>query len=63
MGQPAKQATYWPLLPWLKMMLANSRIGPSNVYVMKETREAAAAGQPTDLRDWFDGAVLRKLVA
>lgn len=62
-GQPAKQATYWPLLPWLKMMLADAHIGPSMVNAMKEAREAAAAGPPTDLRDWFDGAVFRKLVA
>lgn len=61
-GQPAKQATYWPLLPWLMMMFADAQIGPSMVSGMKEAREAAAAGPPTDLRDWFDGAIFRKLV-
>lgn len=61
-GQPAKQATYWPLLPWLKMMFAIAQIGPNMVSAMKEAREAAAAGPPTDLREWFDGAVFRKLV-
>lgn len=52
-GQPAKQATYWPLLPWLMMMFADAQIGTSIVSGMKEAREASAAGPPTDLRDWF----------
>jgi len=33
------------------------------VQAMNEAREAAAAGSPEDLRDWFDGEVFRKLVA
>lgn len=62
-GQPSKQATYWPLLPWLKMMFADAHIELSMVNAMKEAREAAAVDPPTSLRNWFDGAVLRKLVA
>jgi len=33
------------------------------VQAMNEAREAAAAGSPEYLRDWFDGEVFRKLVA
>jgi len=56
------QATYWPLVPWLKMMLADPDIGSGMVQAMKEAREAAAAGSPENLRDWFVGEVFRKLV-
>ena len=30
-GQPAKQATYWSLLLWLRLMLADPAIGPGMV--------------------------------
>jgi len=33
------------------------------VKTMEEAREAAAAGLPKDLRDWFDGQIFRKLLA
>ena len=62
-GKPHKQATFWPLLPWLRMMLADPNIGTGMVKAMQEAREAAAAGPPKDLRDWFDGQIFRKLVA
>jgi len=62
-GKPRMQATYWPLLPWMKMMRADADIGSGMVQTMREAREAAATGSPEDLRDWFDGRVFRKLVA
>ena len=62
-GRPAKKATYWPLLPWLRMMLADPDIGVGMVSAMKEACQAAADGPPKDLRDWFDGATFRKLYA
>lgn len=61
-GRAAKKATYWPLLPWLRMMLADADIGAGMVTAMKEARQAAAAGAPKDLRDWFDGTTFRNLV-
>lgn len=61
-GEPKKQATFWPLLPWLRIMLADSVMGADMVKAMKEARAAAAAGPPDTLRDWFDGAIFRKLV-
>jgi len=62
-GNPQKQATYWPLLPWLRMMLADPEIGVGMVSAMKEAREAAESSPARGLRDWFDGATFRKLVA
>jgi len=62
-GKPIKQATYWPLLPWLRMMLADQYIGPGMVKAMKNARQAAQASPSKELRDWFDGQVFRKLVA
>lgn len=62
-GKPAKQATYWPSLPWLRMMLADPVIGQAMVASMKEARQAAEEGPPKDLRDWYDGRVFRKLYA
>jgi len=62
-GKPRMQATCWPLLPWLKMMLADPDIGSGMVQAMYEAREAAVAGSPEDLRDWFYGEVFRMLVA
>ena len=60
-GRPANKATYWPLLPWLRMMLADPDIGVCMVSAMNEARQACAAGPPTDFRDWFDGTTFRKL--
>lgn len=37
-GQAVKQATYWPLLRWLKVMLAKANIRPSIVKFAKEAR-------------------------
>jgi len=61
--RPAKKATLWPRIPWLRKMLANPDIGAGMVSAMNEARQAAAVGPPKDLRDWFDGATLRKLYA
>jgi len=61
-AKPHKQATYWPLLPWLRMMLADPDIGPGMVNAMKEAREAAGISPVEDIRDWFSGAIFRKLV-
>ena len=62
-GRPAKKTTYWLLLPWLRMMLADPDIGVGMVSAMNEARQAAAAGPQKDLRDWFDGTTYRKLYA
>jgi len=62
-GKPPKQATYWPLLPWGWMMLADPDVGAGMVKTMEQAREAAAAVSPKDLRDWFDGKFFRKLVS
>ena len=62
-GNPHKQGTYWPLLPWLRMMLADPEIGAGMVSAMKEAREAAESSPTRGLRDWFDGATFRKLGA
>jgi len=59
---PHKQAAYWPLLPWRKMMLADSAIGPGMVQAMKDAREAAGTSPVDGLGDWFHGATFRKLV-
>ena len=61
-GKPHKQVTYWPLLPWLRMMLADAKIGAGMVKAMQEAREAVASNPVEDLRDWFDAATFRKLV-
>lgn len=60
-GRPAEKATYWRLLPWLKIMLADPNIGAGMVAALKEARAEAAAGAPKSLRDWFDGTMLRTL--
>jgi len=62
-GKPHKQATYWPLVPWLRMMLADPNSGAGMVKAMQEAPEAAAAIPPKNLQDWFDGQIFRKLVA
>jgi len=62
-GKPRMQKTYWPLLPWIRMMLADPDIGAGMVKTMEQAREAAAGGPPTDLRDLFDGPIFRKLMA
>jgi len=62
-GRPAQKATYWPLLPWLRMMLAVPDIRVGMVSAMNEASQAAAACALKDLRDWFDGATFRKLYA
>jgi len=61
-GKPHKQATYWPLSPWLKMMLVDPDIGVGMVKAMKDAREAAGASPTEGLRDWFDRSIFRKLV-
>jgi len=62
-GKPPKQATYWPLLPWGWMMLADPDVEAGMVKTMEQAQEAAAAVPPKDLRDWFDGKIFRKLVS
>ena len=62
-GKSRMQATYWPLLPWIRMMLADPDIGAGMVKTMEQAREAAAGGPPKDLRDFFDGPIFRKLMA
>jgi len=62
-GRSAKKTTYWPLLPWLSMMLADPDIGAGMVSAMNEERQAAADGPPKDVRDWFDGTTFRKMYA
>jgi len=59
---PQKQETYRPLLPWLKMMLADPSMGPGMVQAMKDAREAAGTSPVDGLGDWFHGATFRKLV-
>lgn len=43
-------------------MLADPVKGAGMVNALKGAREAAAAGPPDTLWDWFDGANFRKLV-
>jgi len=52
-GRPRMQATYCPLLPWLRMMLGDTYIGPGMVKAMKNARQDAQAGRPKNLRYWF----------
>jgi len=61
-GTPHKQATYWPLLPWLNMMLADPAMGPGMVQAMKDAREAAGTSPVDGFGDWFHGGSFRKLV-
>lgn len=61
-GLPKKQTTYWPLLLWLRMMLADFTMGEGMIKATEKTRQAAASASPEALRDWFDGATSRKLV-
>jgi len=51
-GKSHKQVTYWPLLLWLRMMLADPDIGPGMVNAMKEAREAAGTSPGKYIRDW-----------
>jgi len=51
-GKSHKQVTYWPLLLWLRMMLADPDIGPGMVNAMKEAREAAGTIPGEYKRDW-----------
>ena len=61
-GDPHKHAIYWPLLPWLRMMLVDSEMRTDMVKAMTEAREAAATSPVQGLRDWFDGATFHKLL-
>jgi len=61
-GKPHTQVTYWPLLLWLKMMLADPDIGVGMVKAMKAARAAAGASPTEGLRDWFDRSIFRKMV-
>ena len=60
-GKPHKQATYWPLVSWRRMMLADAKIWAGMVKAVKEAREAAASIPAEGVRDWYDGATFRKL--
>jgi len=62
-GRPAKKATYWPLLPWLRRMLADPDTGVGMVSAMNEACQAAPVSPPKDLRYGFDGTTFRKLYA
>jgi len=48
-GEPAKQAIYWDLLSWLRIMQDDVAIGPSVVSAIKEAPKTAAAGPPKNL--------------
>jgi len=61
-GDPHKHAIYWPLLPWLRMMLVDSEMRTDMVKAMTEAREAAATSPVQGLRDWFDGATFHNLL-
>jgi len=58
-GKPHKQVTYWPLLPWIRVLLADPDIGPDMVNAIKEAWEAAGTSPVEDIRDWFNGAIFR----
>jgi len=60
-GKPHKQDTYWPLLPRLRMMLADAKSWAGMVTAVKEAREAAASSPAEGVRDWYDGATFGKL--
>ena len=57
---PARVMPYWPLTPWLRMMLEDPVLSRAMRDYMAYARQCAA--EPVSVyRDWFDGATFRKL--
>jgi len=61
-GKPHKQVTYWPLLPCIRVLLADPDIGPGMVNAIKEAWEGAGTSPVENIRDWVNGAIFRHLV-
>jgi len=59
---PAPVMPYWPLTPWLRMMLADPKLSAAMQDYMAYARGCAAEVDVTSFRDWFDGATFRRLV-
>lgn len=59
---PSMVVPYWPITPWLRMMLLDPELSVAMRDYMVIARQRAAEEDVASYSDWYDGASFRKLV-
>lgn len=59
---PSMVVPYWPITPWLRMMLLDPELSVAMRDYMVIARQRAAEEDVASYSDWYDGASFRKMV-